>query len=1441
MEFSPNGMLAVLIRSKDSGGSIYTIDQDLSSFTRIVIQNLLVEPDPTHAGLATPYILNNIGVSRSPGGYLSIRRLSGPNPFFTSNTFSNVRSNGLRFMRNLDRKISAIEFSPNGDYLYFVNGGYTGSGFTGVSYLCQIELDSAFLADEGNYKVNVSMQLPAGTINSSSGRSTPGFTNNYAAAPAPYTNGVAQATRSVNQISNIQSAIDGNLYFTKTNSPNLWVLPEPNQPLVPRLDPWEINYATPSEANIPLRDGWPKELPDQIDWYNYQETNWTNVDVSLGKEEKEGACGCEEITVYQVDVLSGDTVRAIELNSCADTISFCVENDKQYNLVGSNGTTISNAIVDGVVNYPSWSFDDNHFYSGRFGMVSTSKHNLKVGDVIHVDQDPGFTHASYNGEHTIKNVLSDYIIITDQAWGGETLREGGVVTKRYFDFGTSLGDEVTINVSNQSSDCSECKPISFNIHVLEKESNTEPGCVFPKYIEGKFSGNSNRNYSRGDIISRNGVDYQVIIAPWANANNTPSNLHYAPGTGFHWTMAWKEINNPCISNDSNDSNGQKDTIINYESDLCKEEFDFCVDTTRAYFIEYPSDPGVLHELTFKDGEIVYPNNKGFYDLSGDDGLKEVSFTIENFRNNLSTCEKECAPITVTLYEGNEVKKEWLNKECDTVNVCIDPNKTYALVGSNGTFFTNLSKLENKIFDFSVDYRPFEFNTFRVEYEVPVRCEMVCFNKQIEIVIETVRLGQVSSSTKLINPCDDFDICIDPFYDYYVEFNGVRHHIFDRVTGKAKDETIVFTTEEVSALTCCPMNLGIDMTSEDFLYIKNDIVITQNTTWDNKVYIDSGVTVLVDSSILDITTMDVLFGECAGITFTNGATLRASNSVFRPCDLNKTWRGLKFLNNRSVDVGIINECTFKNAEEAVRIEKRFGGGPVISNVRLTNNLFSNCRGGILFSNILIDKSITGNTFQVDNDKPDFTEYCTNSGFIGGIQVISSGIGAEIAQNDFVNMADNWAFKGIDVLRTTGGSISKNTFTNNFTALSFGMISQISIEDNSVSVTSLAPSGSSNRSQLSMGMTNGVKIIGNTFYLSDVNYQSLSSSSSVVGSAIEVWYSSTLNIKANEIKGFKNGILAINCSNSNIGENNIVDAWHYGVYAKNLSNVDISCNTINMELIDAGTTVGIGIFPQGYVSNSIRGNCIFETSTAIHIEAPYRSNFTSPTIKNNYLYNYTTNGIAFQNVNAGSALGSGLTQATAGKNTFVSNNIPFGAVDINASATSGTTVWGCFGVSTINGPVSLRGGGLYNSTASCGNQIGTINSGIQADEICDQIEGNEHLYPSQVFEERSYVPTEFELQEPTEIEGNNKVNIDLSKLDVYPNPASNEINILINSAESDLATINIYAIDGELVRTVESIGQNVEININIEDLANGAYLVKVFSNENIIGQSKLMVTR
>ena len=43
------------------------------------------------------------------------------------------------------------------------------------------------------------------------------------------------------------------------------------------------------------------------------------------------------------------------------------------------------------------------------------------------------------------------------------------------------------------------------------------------------------------------------------------------------------------------------------------------------------------------------------------------------------------------------------------------------------------------------------------------------------------------------------------------------------------------------------------------------------------------------------------------------------------------------------------------------------------------------------------------------------------------------------------------------------------------------------------------------------------------------------------------------------------------------------------------------------------------------------------------------------------------------------------------------------------------------------------------------------------------------------------TQFELIEPTEIDVNNKVNIGLDQLEIYPNPASNEVNVEMNSTD------------------------------------------------------------
>ena len=105
----------------------------------------------------------------------------------------------------------------------------------------------------------------------------------------------------------------------------------------------------------------------------------------------------------------------------------------------------------------------------------------------------------------------------------------------------------------------------------------------------------------------------------------------------------------------------------------------------------------------------------------------------------------------------------------------------------------------------------------------------------------------------------------------------------------------------------------------------------------------------------------------------------------------------------------------------------------------------------------------------------------------------------------------------------------------------------------------------------------------------------------------------------------------------------------------------------------------------------------------------------------------------------------------------------------------------------------------------------------------------------------IECEIELEDPTVIEVDDKVDVRSNQFEIYPNPASDEVNISLSSSESDISIINIYQINGTLIRSIELVGQNVDLKINVEDLATGAYLLKVVSDEKVIGQSKLMVTR
>ena len=147
---------------------------------------------------------------------------------------------------------------------------------------------------------------------------------------------------------------------------------------------------------------------------------------------------------------------------------------------------------------------------------------------------------------------------------------------------------------------------------------------------------------------------------------------------------------------------------------------------------------------------------------------------------------------------------------------------------------------------------------------------------------------------------------------------------------------------------------------DSLFVHVIDNIDSDTYWTEKIYIPDNTIITVDNATLDITTADIVFGECSGIDFVNGAKLRANNSVFRPCAQDGTWRGLRFdgANDFSSQ---INENTFKNAEVALHFQKDAEGA-------INANTFSNCNKSIFVNNSLFTESIIANTFLTNKSYP-----------------------------------------------------------------------------------------------------------------------------------------------------------------------------------------------------------------------------------------------------------------------------------------------------------------------------------------------------------------------------------------------------------------------------------------------------------------------------------------
>lgn len=672
-----------------------------------------------------------------------------------------------------------------------------------------------------------------------------------------------------------------------------------------------------------------------------------------------------------------------------------------------------------------------------------------------------------------------------------------------------------------------------------------------------------------------------------------------------------------------------------------------------------------------------------------------------------------------------------------------------------------------------------------------------------------------------------------------------------------------------------------LASIDPIYNKilTNVTISSNTVWHDKIYIADNVIVTVDNgATLDITNVDVVFGHAAGIDFKNGAVIRANNSVFRPCNINEVWRGLDFYTTNSTSpTGSINECTFKNAKSA--LEAYSLSTKMQLDLRITNNLFADCQRGIALSTTAFKRSISGNTYMVDNKNLPFNTVSSQLNSSTAVEfygLYSSGNSYKdlISQNDFIFTSN----AGINNSRICGiyttSDDSLVIINNKFTDFSIGIYgnnnTNISIEDNTFSWSrlfnmALAPG---NKVQILINYAQNALIKGNKIYNSNImNSSALTLSNLTIANiGISSNGSKFVTVAQNEVNGCEIGMSFNGIYNNPnkylfITENEIKKAWYYGIYVASYEETDISCNKVDMELNSSRDATGIaynnlklssGKFTQylNATNVGIRSNCVLNTKNGIYCFNQNNSVAVAlPKVYNNFVYNYRQFG--FEN-NGFSALAT-TSPREVYHNTFISNNSASGTVDVNTDASHIINLEANFGVQNSNANVNMSLSNTQASSASCAMQVGSFQNnltGFNGAQLCNYYFTSAstaswspvaRMIPMNLLpqsDSTEYYYDGINNIDPIHTTGINIVNYKDQLFTVYPNPAKNKINIRYNVEEADGAYIEFIDIQGKVVKLENLSYEMVDLELNIADLPSGFYILRMTNAEKSIHYSKLI---
>jgi len=359
IEISPReDIIAVSVRNESAGdGDIYLFDAQQFNNTNYQVidaETLTLVADGTPNDISN--ILSNNGVITD---------------------IANDPTSNLQFLQNIGRKISGIEFSPNGRFLYFINGGHPQvGGVSYIVYLGQIDL--------GTFPYEVRLQIqttPENQYNDETGQGC---------APVDC-EGPWYVLR------DLETAYDGNLYFAKGGGmeapTELFVIPDPNNFMPQNLTPSNISLGNSTEPNI-QSNSYLWGSPDQIDGFNYLNLQYREVPVIVTKLD----CYDECTEAYVLDLKQqGELITSFNINQCPDTIYVCVDTLLTYELVDpATNLSIADAIIEASVNYPAGSsILDFSFNEGVVADTLTEVVSICQGDTISIFNELVFEAGEY--------------------------------------------------------------------------------------------------------------------------------------------------------------------------------------------------------------------------------------------------------------------------------------------------------------------------------------------------------------------------------------------------------------------------------------------------------------------------------------------------------------------------------------------------------------------------------------------------------------------------------------------------------------------------------------------------------------------------------------------------------------------------------------------------------------------------------------------------------------------------------------------------------------------------------------------------------------------------------------------------------------------------------------------------------------------------------------